>query len=99
LVGLEILVKIDPGKRVEFLQAFEMLKDIDQLNDRRIDLKLFEEVRESNTFLWVEHWDNEESLSGYYRNSKFVAMLGAIDVLGQLIRKLSFSTGEEKKNV
>ena len=99
MVVLEILVKVDPVKRVEFLQAFEMVKHIDQLDESRIDLKLFEEVQEQNTFLWFEHWDNNESLSSYYRNNKFIAMLGAVEVLGQLIHKRSFSAMEEKENV
>ncbi len=91
MVGFEILVKIDPKKRIEFLQAFEMVKHIDQQDDSRIDLDLFEEVQGPNTFLWLEHWDNSESLSRYYYNNKFISMMGAIEVLGQLIHKRAFS--------
>ena len=98
MVGLEILVKIDPDKRVEFLQAFEMVKHLDQRDDNRIDLELFEEVQESKTFLWVEHWDSDTSLSSYYCSSKFMAMMGAIDVLGQLIHKRSFLVKEGEGN-
>ncbi len=98
MVGLEILVKIDPEKRVEFLQAFEMVKHIDQLNVSRIELELFEEVQRPNTFLWLEHWDCNESLSNYCLDNKFRAMMGAIDVLGQLVHKRSFSIREEKED-
>lgn len=98
MVGFEILVKIEPEKRVEFLQAFEMFKNIDQQNNSHIDLELFEEVQEPNTFLWIEHWDNSDSLSRYYSNNKFISMMGAIEVLGQLIHKRSFSIIEKVDN-
>lgn len=87
MIGFEFLVKVDPKKRIEFLQAFEMVKNIDQLNNRRINLELIEEVREPNCFLWIEHWENGKSLSRYYRNINYIAMMGAIEVLGQIIRK------------
>ena len=94
MVGFEILVTIEPEKRAEFLQAFEMFKQIDRQNDSRIDMDLFEEVHVPNTFLWLEHWDNGESLSSYCRSNKFISMMGAIEVLGQLVHRRSFSAIE-----
>lgn len=91
MVGFEILVRINPEKRVEFLQAFEIVRHIDLLDSNRIDFELFEVAQGMNTFLWVEHWDNDESLSSYYSNNKFISMIGAIEVLGHLIYKRSFS--------
>lgn len=98
MIGLEILVRINPEKRAEFLQAFDMMKTIAPLADRRLDLELFERVNEANTFLWLEHWDNNESLTHYYNENKFRAMMGAIDILGQLVHKRTFSITEEKQN-
>ena len=98
MVGLEILIKIDPEKRVEFLQAFDMLKQLDQLGDRRIDLDLFEQIKEPNTFLWLEHWDNADSLTTYYQDNKYKAMLGAIDIMGQMVNRRTFSIKEERTN-
>jgi len=98
MVGLEILVRINPDKRAEFLQAFDLLTELDQQGDRRIDLELFEQVQEPNTFLWIEHWINDESLTSYYENNKYRALMGAIEILGQLIHKRSFSIKEEKEN-
>ena len=98
MVGLEILVRINPDKRAEFLQAFDLLTELDQQGDRRIDLELFERVKEPNTFLWIEHWVNDESLTSYYENNKYRAMMGAIEILGQLIHKRSFSIKEEREN-
>lgn len=98
MVGFEILVEINPEKRVEFLQAFEMFKQIDQQNDNRIELELFEKVQVPKTFLWIEHWDNSESLSSYYSSNKFISMMGAIEVLGQLIHKRSFKINKENEH-
>ncbi len=98
MIGLEIVVKIHPEKRAEFLQAFEMLQTVDQPLGRRLDLELFERLNEANTFLWLEHWDNQKSITVYYNENKFRAMMGAIDVLGELVHKRTFSVEEEKQN-
>lgn len=90
MVGLEILVKIHPEKRVEFIQAFDLMIKRNQLNDSRIELLLFEQLQEQNTFLWLEHWKNIESLTDYYQENKFKSLLGAIEILGQLIYQRSF---------
>ena len=98
MVGIELLIKISPDKRVEFLQAFDMLKQLDQLGDNRVDLELFEQIKEPNTFLWLEHWDNTESLKHYYQDNKYRAMMGAIDIMGQLVQRRTFSIKEERTN-
>ena len=98
MVGLEILVKIKPEKRSEFLQAFKMVKQINQLPEKRIDQELFEQIKEPNTFLWLEHWENTESLTHYYQDNKYKAMMGAIDIMGQLVQRRIFSIKEEKTN-
>ncbi len=95
MVGLEMLIRIYPEKRTEFLQAFEMLTILDHLGDRRIDLNLFEQVKEPNVFLWLEHWDNDESLGRYYQEHKFKALMGAVEILGSLIYKRSFLIEEK----
>lgn len=98
MVGLEILFKIYPEKRAEFLLAFDMMKTGERLEKYRTDLELFELVRESNTFLWLEHWDNADSLTHYCNENKYRALMGAIDVLGNLIHKRTLLTTEETTN-
>ena len=98
MVGIEILIRINPDKRVEFLQAFDMLTQLDQLGDSRVDMELFEQIKEPNTFLWLEHWDNTESLANYYQDNKYRAMMGAIDIMGQLVQRRTFSIKEERTN-
>ncbi len=94
MVGLKILIRILPDKRVEFLQAFDMLTKLEPPGSKRIDLDLFEKTKEPNTFLWLEHWDSDESLTEYSLDNKFKAMMGAIDVMGQLLSKRTFSIRE-----
>ena len=85
MTGFEILIKIHPEKRAEFLLAYEMLKSKDQQDNDRLELKLFEQVIEPNTFLWFERWTSDESLSRYTADNRYRAMMGAIDALGQLV--------------
>ncbi len=98
MVELEILFKIYPKKRAEFLLAFDMMKTGESLEKNRIDLELFELVRESNTFLWRELWDNAESLSHYCNENKYRALMGAIDILGNQIHIRTLSIMEETAN-
>lgn len=98
MVGLEILFKIYPEKRAEFILAFDMMKTVGLLEKNRVDLELFELVKESNTFLWREHWDNTESLTHYCNENKYRALMGAIDILGNLIHKRTLSIAEETAN-
>lgn len=97
MIGLEMLIKIEPGKRTEFLQVFDMVKAINHKNDMRLFLDLFEQVDNQNTFLWRENWENAESLAQYHGENQFKAMLGAIDILGKLVHKKSFLFEEEKR--
>ena len=95
MIGHEILVRIHPEKRTEFLQAFDMLKTDDQLTGSRLEMELYEQVNESNAFLWLEHWDNDEALTRYYEDNRYRAMMGAIDILGQLVHRRTFSIEEK----
>jgi quinol monooxygenase YgiN len=98
MIGHEILVRIRPEKRTEFLQAFDMLKTDDQLTDSRLEMELYEQVNESNAFLWLEHWDNDEALTRYYEENRYRAMMGAIEILGQLVHIRTFSIEGKKQN-
>ena len=96
MVGIEILIKVAPGKRGEFLQAFELLSINNQHKHQRLALELFEKIHEPNTFLWLEHWEEQEALQNYFQDNSWRAMLGAVEVLGQLVHKRSFFIEEDK---
>lgn len=87
MIGFELLVQIRKEKRTEFLQLFDMVKTVNQHIDGRLDLELFEQVSEPNMFLWREHWVSDELLTLYRKENKYRAMMGAINILGELVYK------------
>jgi quinol monooxygenase YgiN len=89
MVGLEILLKISPEKRYEFLQTFALMaqrKSVAPGMRHRTSRALFEKMDEPNCFLWKEEWDTADRLASYRQSDHFKSLLGAVDVLGQLIR-------------
>lgn len=84
MVGLEILVSIQSGQRQEFLQTIDMFRS-QQVKDRaRIGCSIYETVGTPNQFLWVEKWTDQRLLEDYMKSGRFKALLGAIQVLGEL---------------
>lgn len=94
----KILIKINPAKRTEFLQAFEMITSDESYNNNRSEVSLFEQVRGTNTFLWSERWQNYDRLEQYFESNVFRMMLGAINVLGTLVYKKVCRYEEELEN-
>jgi quinol monooxygenase YgiN len=89
MVELEILVKISPRKRHEFLQAFALMahkKSRTPGMRHRTSQSLFEKINEPNCFLWREEWESADRLASYRQSDQFRSLLGAFDILGQLIR-------------
>jgi len=94
MVGFEILVKIEPEKRFEFLQTFKLMDQTVDNNSDFVGQVLFEKISEPNCFLWTEDWKSGESLEAYRQTDKYRALLGAIDVLGALIKIRTFTLTE-----
>ena len=84
-VGIEVLSKIPPENRREFVQSFKILPQFEGCRKNCTFFQLFEDVGELNRFLWVEHWANKKSLQTYMESDRFKSMMGAIDALGELI--------------
>jgi quinol monooxygenase YgiN len=84
-VGIEVLSKIPPENRREFIQSFKVLPQFKGCSDNCIYHKLFEDVGEMNHFLWVEHWADKKTLEKYLLSDRFKTILGAVDALGELI--------------
>jgi len=88
MVGLEILVRIPTRHRQEFMQAFEMFSD-KQDSDHEcsgacLERSIFECTGIPNRFIWIEKWTDSQSLDQYLKTDRFKALLGAIQVLGEL---------------
>ena len=86
MVGLEILVNIQSGKRQEFLQAVDMFGSRQAPDKPRTGGTVFEAVGTPNQFFWMEQWADRSSLDDYLKTEGFRALLGAIEVLGKLER-------------
>ena len=95
----DLLIKIYPDKRTEFIQAFEMLGPRDSAKKGCLERKLFEQVDKVDNFLWQEKWENQSALDLYSQGEKFGAMMGAINILGALIQKRISTIKEEGEDV
>ena len=92
MVGFEILVNVPRDKRQEFLQTCELLGDASRPDPGCLQQTLFENVTQSNQFLWVEHWHDGEKMEGYLKSSRFGVLLGAIAVLSESSQLLRLKT-------
>lgn len=95
MVGFEILVNVPRDKRQEFIQTCKLLGDPKQRHPACLRQELFENVMESNQFLWVEHWKDSGPMDEHLKSSRFGVLLGAISVLGESNHLLNPSTGYE----
>jgi len=84
MVGLGIVVRVEPLKRHEFLQSFGMLMAPERRDGACIKQNLFEDVDEPNRFLWIENWSSGEALEAYLSTDRFQTIKGAIEVLGTM---------------
>jgi len=84
-VGIEVLSKIPPENRREFIQSFKVLPHYNGCLNNCVFHMLLEDVSEMNRFLWVEHWVDKKALEKYLQSDRFKTILGAIDALGELI--------------
>ena len=99
MVGLEILVQIHTGKRQEFLQTSEWFQNqlTKTCTGTFVDLTVFEAVGKPNHFLWIEKWTGLQSLEVHMSTDRFRAIMGAIEVLGEL-EKLQMVEFREASN-
>ncbi|MGB3097309.1 MAG: antibiotic biosynthesis monooxygenase [Candidatus Deferrimicrobiaceae bacterium] len=84
MVGLEVIVRVHPYRRVEFLQAVRMVTDPAHPNTGCAGQCLFEDVGEPNRFLWMERWSGSDHLNEYMRTDRFRSLLGAFSVVGSI---------------
>ena len=88
MIGLEILMHIPSKHRYELLQAFEMFSHKQEKCPERsgacLDRNIFECIGTPDSYLWMEKWTDLNSLEEYMKTDRFKALLGAIEVLGDL---------------
>ena len=84
MVGLEVIVRVHPYRRVEFLQAVAMVTNRMERSNACAGQCLFEDVGEPNRFLWMERWSESDRLKEYMRSDRFRSLLGAFSVVGSI---------------
>ena len=84
MIDLNIHVEINPIHRQEFLQTVDMFRSQQAKDKARIGCSIYETVGTPNQFLWVEKWTDQSLLEDYMKSGRFKALLGAIQVLGEL---------------
>jgi len=60
-----------------------------------VEQTLLEKAGEPNVFVWQEDWKDEKSLKVYRQTEQFRSLLGAVEVLGTLIKIRKISLTEE----
>ena len=84
-VGIQVLSKFPPENRREFIRSFKTLPQFDGCRKNCSFCRLFEDVGEQNSFLWIEYWRNENAMEEYLQSNRFKTIMGAIETLGELI--------------
>ena len=84
-VGIQLLSKFPPENRREFILSFKYLPQFDGCGKSCSFCRLFEDVGELNSFLWVEYWRSENAMEEYLQSNRFKTLMGAIETLGELI--------------
>jgi quinol monooxygenase YgiN len=84
MIGFQIIITMDRRKRHEFFQTFESLSRPEAREEGCLDQGLYDQVGWSNRLLWVEHWKSMALLEVHMQSNRFQALVGAIEVLGQM---------------
>ena len=98
MVGLQIVVTIPSGNRQEFLQAIDMLCSQQGPHSDPADDYIFEAVDTPYRFIYLRQWSDRKSLDNFLKTNRFRALLGAIQVLGQL-KTIQLVELEELKDI
>lgn len=96
-VALEILFRILPTHRVEFLQAVDSLISSAATMPGLENLSCFEDLESENSFLWRECWSSLGDLEDRLQSTGIKTLMGAIGVLGELEHFEVFAPGAAKK--
>jgi quinol monooxygenase YgiN len=98
-VGIQVLSKLPPENRREFIRSLKFLPQFDGYRNNCSFSRLFEDVGELNSFLWVEYWRNENAMEEYLQSNRFKTFMGAVETLGELIhfKKVQFKNDQHQE--
>ena len=90
MLTLRVLTKIDPEKRLEFLQAMKTFRQLSQSDEH----SLYNSVDEEDVYCLLMDWDGQKQLDEYLGSSRFQFFSGAASVLGRIVNAEIITAGE-----
>jgi quinol monooxygenase YgiN len=90
MLTLRILTKVDPEKRLEFLQAMKTFRQLSE-GDKH---SLYNSVDEEDLYCLLMDWDGQKQLDEYLGSSRFQFFSGAASVLGRIVNAEIITAGE-----
>ena len=81
MLTLRVLTRIDPEKRLEFLQAMRTFRQLSK-DDKH---SLYSNVDEDDLYCLLMDWEGQEQLDEYLVSSRFQFFSGAATVLGTIV--------------
>jgi quinol monooxygenase YgiN len=94
MVGLQLLIRIEPEKRHEFLHVAELFHKTGKENDSLISCHIYEDVVIRNRFICIYQSSEAQCLTEYCKSKQFKAFLGAINVLGEQLELTRWDVSE-----
>ena len=98
MVGLQLLIRIDPEKRHEFLHVAELFRKAIKENGSLISCHIYEDVVIRNRFICIYQSSEANSLTEHCESRHFRAFLGAINVLGEELESIRWDVPERNKH-
>ena len=84
MIGFELSMRSDDSHRTELLQTLQNLCEQQLTVHHAEDCRVFEDLSQSNGFLWLQWWRSDHQLEDHLRSVEFRTLLGAIKVLATL---------------
>lgn len=94
MAGLQLLIRIDPEKRHEFLHVVELLCKEGKKNESLIRCNIYEDIIIRNRFVCIYKSSEAQGLAEHFKSKQFKAFLGAINVLGEQLESTRWDVSE-----
>ena len=94
MVGLQLLIRIDPEKRHEFLHVIELFHKAENGDGSLISCDIYEDIAIRNRFICIYQSSEAQRLAEHCDSKQFNAFLGAINVLGEQLESTRWDVPE-----
>ena len=81
MILLTIEARINPNKRIEFLQVVNSLFNSKQNNIGYISYNAYQNTQDPNSLYLVQLWENIDLLNDHLQSEMFTVFLGAMKIL------------------